>query len=317
VITYRQQLNLALLILLALLCAVEAASLQARPPIPGTDDVTVRYTGKSEIADVPLETAEDVPFIAVRLAQRPSEQSWCVVDTGASYTLLDAELVKSLGLRPTGKGSIGGAGSGRVEVDLVPNINLEIGELRSSGHKAVVLDLKEIGRQLGRPVHGIIGYDLLSKAVVTLDYPKRRAKFQSPKSLTPEAAARMLPLRLERRWIYAPLRIRVPGGEEFEDHFFIDTGSGDEVNHPAIRKSTGPLRTTQTGVGIGQATQGVVGTLEYASIAGLRINQVSSSCCGGNPATHAQIGSGFLKHFAVTFDYANRRMFVSSVENTE
>jgi hypothetical protein len=315
--TYRRQMKPATLILAALLCAVEGASLQARPPIPGTDNVTVRYTEPSEVAEVPLEVAEDVPFIAVRLPLRASQQFWFVVDTGASYTLLDAELVKSLGLRPSGKGTIGGAGSGRVEVNLVPNINLEIGELRSSGHKAVVLDLKDVGRQLGRPVHGIIGYDLLSKAVVTLDYPKRRAKFQGQKSFAPAPGSRMLPLRLARRWIYAPLRIKIPGSEEFEDHFFVDTGSADEVNHPAIRKSTGPLRTTQTGVGIGQATQGVVGTLEYAGIAGFRINQVSSSCCGGNPATHAQIGSGFLKHFAVTFDYANRRMFVSSGENTK
>jgi predicted aspartyl protease len=315
--SYRRQMKPVTLILAVLLCAVEAASLQARQPIPGTDNVAVRYTGPSDAAEVPLETAEGVPFIAVRLAQRPSEQYWFVVDTGASYTLLDAELVKSLGLRPSGKGSIGGAGSGRVEVDLVPDINLEIGGLRSSRHKAVVLDLKEVGRQLGRPVHGIIGYDLLSRAVVTLDYPKRRAKFQGPKNFAPAPGSRMLPLRLERRWIYAPLRIKVPGGEEFEDHFFIDTGSADEVNHPAIRKSTGPLRTTRTGVGIGQATQGVVGTLEHASIAGFRVNQVSSSCCGGNPATHAQIGSGFLKHFAVTFDYPNRRMFVSPGENTK
>jgi hypothetical protein len=44
---------------------------------------------------------------------------------------------------------------------------------------------------------------------------------------------------------------------------------------------------------------------------------VSSSCCGGNPDTHAQIGSGFLKHFAVAFDYLNRRMFVSPGENSK
>ena len=299
----------------ALLCAAVAlaASTQEKTPykpIPGTDQVSVAFPeGRNEIS-LAMQLLGNVPAIEVQIRGRQSKHLF-VIDTGSSYTLMDSAVAQQSGLTASEKGSISGAGSGRIEVDLVPGMDLEIAGLRSSGHKVVLTDLSGISQILGSKIAGVIGYDFLNKVVVTLDYPSRKVTLQPKGSFTPQNDAQIVPLRFKRRWVYVPITVKVPGQAEITDDFFVDTGSGDEVNHPLIKQSSAPIRSTATGVGLGSPTQGVTGTLDYAQLGTFRIESVSSTCCGANPDTHRQVGSGFLKRFVTTFDYARERLVVS------
>jgi hypothetical protein len=282
----------------------------ANPPIPGTDRVSISFPADKKTITVPMQLLGDVPAIEVQVRGRPGKNRF-VIDTGSSYTLMDSAVAKQLGLSANDKGYISGAGSGRIAVDLVSGVDLDIAGLTSSGHKVVLTDLSGIGDILGSAVAGIIGYDFLSKVVVTLDYPSKQVVFQPRGSFMPQSDAEVVPIRFKRRWIYVPMIVKVAGHAEVKDDFFVDTGSADDVNHPLIKQSSSPVRETRTGVGLGSATQGVVGTLEYAQLGSFRIERVSSSCCSSNPDTHRQVGSGFLKHFAITFDYAAQRLTIS------
>jgi hypothetical protein len=113
------------------------------------------------------------------------------------------------------------------------------------------------------------------------------------------------------RWPYIQAELKVPGRPPVTDRFVVDSGSADAVDHPIIKESTGPLRKTRTGVGIGQSVEGAVGPNEWFRIGRFRIDATQSACCSGNPADDRVIGNAILSRFVVTFDYPHNRLLLS------
>jgi hypothetical protein len=104
--------------------------------------------------------------------------------------------------------------------------------------------------------------------------------------------------------------IKVPGVDPVDDLFLIDTGSDDAVNHPIIRKSTGPLKETKTGNGgFGDAQPGVVGQNEWFRIGKTTIGPTTSVCCASTEEVSRQLGTAVLSRFLITFDYPDHTIF--------
>src|SRR4051794_29639390 len=103
-------------------------------------------------------------FISVRINGK-NENLRFIFDTGAGRTVLTRASADRLGLHATEKGSIGGVGTGRVEVDVVKNVLLQLGDVSLDGVDLNLID--DIGQD--KETVGIIGYDLLCASVVTID----------------------------------------------------------------------------------------------------------------------------------------------------
>jgi predicted aspartyl protease len=100
-----------------------------------------------------------LPVIALRLGDVIVR---ALVDTGASQSLVDPLLVKQLGLRESGKGSIVGVGSKPLQVSFVTIESAAIGRCALNSFKAGVLDLTNlrIGVQLILGINAFHGYRL-------------------------------------------------------------------------------------------------------------------------------------------------------------
>jgi predicted aspartyl protease len=85
-----------------------------------------------------------------------------LVDTGASQSLIDPRLVRQIGLRESGKGSIVGVGTKSIEVALASIDSAAIGLCALESFKAGVLDLTNlrIGVQLILGINAFHGYRL-------------------------------------------------------------------------------------------------------------------------------------------------------------
>ena len=236
---------------------------------------------------------------------------WFVLDSGAAHTLLDAKVAERLGIRATEQSTIGGAGSGRVPVAIAKNDTLSIDGLSISGLDFNLLDLSMLTDTWGRPLDGIIGYDLFCDSIVTIDYAAQRLTIQPASALIaiPRGAS-VLPLTIRKGWSFVDATIKVAGNAAVTDQFLIDTGSQDAADHPIIRKSTGALRKIQSGNGIGNPTPGVVGPTEWFRLGRFTLGSMSSSCCG-NDATSRLLGAEVLSRFRITFDYPHAQMIVS------
>lgn len=173
--------------------------------------------------------AGNLPLIEVRVGDKPL---WFLIDTGSPYTFLDSKAARALGLRPTETATVRGAGGGEVKVDVVKPVTFRAGDA-SFSDEVRLTDLSGIGAMIGHELDGFFGYEFLSRFVTTIDPAARRIVLDDPKTYCYEGSGAVLPIRFggrTDRWIFVPGTIKVPGQRAASDEFFVDSGSGDDVN---------------------------------------------------------------------------------------
>jgi predicted aspartyl protease len=101
-----------------------------------------------------------------------------IVDTGASNTCIDKELVEQFKLTSEDSDTkAAGAGATDMVTQLAKNNSLDVGKWTSKKNTLVVFDLSHVNEALvnhnSKPVHGIIGADILKKGKAVIDYKNR------------------------------------------------------------------------------------------------------------------------------------------------
>lgn len=292
------------MMLLALPMMGQQAAAPAAVPAP-PPGMEVRFTGKDQKAVIPFDfTGRGIVFRVTAGGSRRALRF--SLDTGAGSTYLDTKVAKALKLEMEERKSVQAAGLGRVQAMEVDDMRFDLPGLTTSKQKIRVTDLSSLTPQ----VDGFFGYDFIRRFVITIDYDAKKITIQDPATFTYSGAGELLPLMFRGGWPYLAAEIKVPGNAEEKSVFLLDTGSADAVNHPSIKKSTGNLRETKTGVGLGTPTQGVIGNVEYLQLGKYKIEGAPSVCCGGSEATSRQIGNGVLMRFKVILDYPHARMIL-------
>jgi hypothetical protein len=252
--------------------------------------------------------SEHAPFFRVTI-ERTSRPLWFTVDTGSPYTFLDKRVAAELGLPVTGAGTIGGAGAGRIDIQLVKNVTFRIGGVASPNYDVRVADLSGLPALFDHPIDGFFGYDFMIRDVVTFDPDHNTMTLGGDARIKGVA----LPIRFggkHGRWIYIPGTVKIAGNPAETSDLLVDFGSTDALNHPLLRKSTAPLRQIQTGNGLGTPIPGVVGEAEWLRLGDYTLHNVHASCCGASPGTERMIGQAVLSRFVISFDYARKRMIL-------
>lgn len=263
---------------------------------------------------VPFELTKDVMFFQVHV-KGSSRTLWFNLDSGAGSSYMDAEVAKTLGLQTVGSGTVQGVGSGDVPVKYVDSVTFELSGLESAGHRINVADFKPLNEQFGRAEDGLLGYDFLSRYVIVVDYASLKMTVYDPSNFKYTGSGAALPVHFRRRWPYITGTIKVKGLAAQSGEFLVDSGSGDAVDHPAILKTTGPLRKIQTGVGFGKPGQGALGRAEYFELGHYRLMGPIASCCSGNPDDQQKIGGEVLRRFTVIFDYPHQQIILDPNHN--
>ncbi len=263
---------------------------------------------------VPFELTKDVMFFQIHV-KGSSRTLWFSLDSGAGSSYMDAEVAKSLGLQTVGSGTVQGAGSGDVPVEYVDAVTFELPGLESAAHRINVTDFKPLNEQFGRAEDGLLGYDFLRRYVVVVDYAAKKMTVYDPSNFKYTGSGAVFPVHFRHRWPYISGTIKVKGLDAQSGEFLVDSGSGDAVDHPAILKSTGPLRRIQTGVGFGTPGQGALGRAEYFELGPYHLQGPVTSCCSASPDDQQKVGGEVLRRFTVIFDYPNERIILEPNRN--
>lgn len=247
-------------------------------------------------------------FVPVRLNR--SRPLSFVLDTGSTKMIVDRALATSLGLKASGSGSLQGAGAGRIPIEFIHDVSIVLPGVESTGYELSTADLQPLEASLGVKVDGILGYELFSRFVVTVDYEAKTMTLNSPGAFHASNTAQAIPIELRDKWAFVKAELVLPGQVAVQDSFLIDSGSSDAVDHPIVMNLETRVPAT-SGVGLGSQVQGATAQATALRLGRYSINAPTVSCCGASDATSRLIGNEVLRRFTVTFDYPSSRIFIT------
>jgi hypothetical protein len=223
----------------------------------------------------------------------------CLLDTGNSSLAMSLELAEQLDIEASSVMEVRGVGQYATGIAQGPEFS--VGPVAFPAAKFALLhDIHRYGYDL------VLGADVFARARVTLDYAKREVRF-APSDAPDEAPSHSAALQFEDLVPVAQVRLG-----DTPAALLLDSGDESTVNlsdafyaaNPALFATTG-----STGVaGVGGSSRQLTGTIASVRIAGFELDKQRIGATQGLHATaDGHLGSGFLAHFAVTFDYERAR----------
>ncbi|TAH37373.1 MAG: hypothetical protein EYC70_10405 [Planctomycetota bacterium] len=238
---------------------------------------------------------------------------WFILDSGAGSMVLDHADAEELGTESFGRVQAVGVG-GAVQASFHRAGQFQLGPLTMDGPVFVDLDLSFLEPIFGMEIGGIVGFDVLARAVVEVDLNQPRVALHDPRTYE-------LP-RGSWQDLLLDQKLPVVRGRFEGDHdglFRLDTGANDTLTFmtPAVerlRLLEGRETTRSMHGGVGGMQTLFRGKLQWLEIGGQRLEGLDagfSESAGGamhDAYTDANVGHGVLGQFELVFDYFHQRI---------
>jgi predicted aspartyl protease len=182
-----------------------------------------RFADGTHQTVVPVEVYGEHIFVPVRV--NGAQSAWFFLDSGAGGSVVTKTFAAKIGLASDGAMRAVGA-NGVTSLAIAKKVVLGLPGLDLPLSSVTVLDAEAGMPSLGRQWDGLLGYDVLSRLVVRVDYQRKQVTFADPAFFTPENTAVSLPLTFLGNWPLVPAQILLPGRDPIETRCFLDTGAG-------------------------------------------------------------------------------------------
>jgi predicted aspartyl protease len=232
-----------------------------------------------------------------------------VFDTGAGALVLDRHVADDLGLASIGE-TIAVGVAGATTSSFRRGTTLELGPLTLLDPIFADLDLGFLPPHDGRPLIGIIGYDVLARCVVEIEPAAAHIALHSSGDGLPGPWSDLV---LHHNHVCVSARF-----EGHEGLFRLDTGAGGTVTfHAPAVDALGLLEgrellETRNG-GVGGSARALTGSLAWFELAGHRFDaptvEFSQATRGAfvDPYLAGNLGQTFLSAYRIVLDYPGDR----------
>jgi hypothetical protein len=239
-----------------------------------------------------------------------------LVDTGG-HTLVSPRLVSDLGLKSVGAAAMSGAGEKTSVSGFAQVAELALGAVRMRNQVGFTTEIYDPAIE-GIRVDGMVGFELFRRFAVEIDYGGDTLTLTDPARFDPKRAGIAIPFVF-----YDHLPMVQGFIADLPARLDIDTGSRSEIDVTRPFVAAHELRarfpkgvSAVTGWGVGGPARGYVVRLPSLTLGGVTVENpvagLSESKRGStsDPNYDGNVGSGFLKRFVVTFDYAHQTMYL-------
>jgi Aspartyl protease/PDZ domain len=273
-----------------------------------------RFAADARSAALPFELDSNHIYLEVRVNGRPLR---FMFDSGG-VNLLSRSAADALGLESQGEIQGQGAGEQSMPISVVNVHALALGDVVLEDQTFFVAPIDALAKAHGKRFDGLVGYEILRRFVVEIDYAGRRLVLRDSESFAYEGSAAPLRVRFADR---VPI---VQGAiDGIEGDFSLDTGARNSVTltspfaarHDLAGKyAAGPERIV--GWGVGGAVMAHVGRARTLSLGRARIDWPVVEIYTGEHGALADeslagnVGGGALRRFKVTFDYGRRQVYL-------
>jgi hypothetical protein len=271
------------------------ASTFAPPPEP--HDATI-----DGVQSGPLIGPSAIPVVAVSV--NGGAPLHFALDTGGQ-NVISPEAARRMGMQIVGGGTVGGAGAGLVRIQYATARTVAVSGAQMRDQPFIVLDL---GKNI--PFDGIVGYELLARFAVRLDFVHERFEIAADGQAF-DAPGTDVPMVFDDRQPQVEGTLDgIPGA------MTIDTGSESTIDVNAPFVLAHDLRAKYHAVDVGTPIGGVGGTVHaYAAraqelrLGSVRFTEVpllltdAAAGAEANPTVAANVGERVMRRYNLVLDY--------------
>lgn len=273
--------------------------------------------------DIPFETFNNLIIVPVTLNSAIPLRF--ILDTGVQTTILTERTFSDLlNIQYHRKLTLYGAdGDKGVDAYVAGDVTLELPGTVGKGQVMLVLeeDYLQLKNYLGENVHGILGYEIFRRFVVTINYEKNMLTLYEPSSFKPPRGYSIIPITIEETKPYMTASITLQNQTTTSSKLMIDTGAShslllDANSHASFQLPEKRVR-CNLGRGLGGDINGYLGRIEEISFKDFSFEEVISSFPDTSrlgesfrrTGRQGTLGAGILKRFTVIIDYSNNKLY--------
>ncbi|MFC1948872.1 aspartyl protease family protein [Chloroflexota bacterium] len=168
-------------------------------------------------------------FIVTNISVDESTPLNFIFDTGAGGTLINAGTASKLDIVGDETVSRQGA-TGMVEIVRSTNHIVDVGELRVQDVTLGIGELNHIEKQLGMPIDGVIGWEILSQYAVRLNYDTMCIEIYDNNGFDYALGNSGYPLEVQGTAIFTDVIVAFKSGNTFTGKVLVDTGFGGAIS---------------------------------------------------------------------------------------
>lgn len=293
------------------------------------DNFGFQLLKKKKSTHIPFELHANLVIVPLRINN--SDTLRFILDTGVSSIIVtDAKVAESQHMIYSRNVKIAGVGVGSdLEAGIVLDNTIKIGEAIGYRQNIVVLkdDILRLSEFVGKPIHGIIGYDIFNRFAVTMDFSVNEIILENPEHYKYKASkGERFPITIEENKPYLDAVELVNGDEHVPIKVLLDTGAGHAISIEVSRKFNIHLPPkvvkAQLGRGLSGIINGNLGRLPKIKFGKFELNNVvasfpDSSSYHLKPTNFSErqgnIGCEFLRRFKVTFNYRDKYVVLKPI----
>lgn len=290
---------------------------------------TFKFTQSRKKQKIPFELHRNLIIVKAKLNGKGPFNF--LLDTGINTSLItDAGLSDSVKFSRGPNVEIAGAGSGSdLRAFYTPDLQVSLPGVVSEDITFAVLseDVLQLGRYVGLPVTGILGYDFFNSFVTEVDFKNLKLILYESQHFSVPKAYRSLPLQFESNKPYLQADLQTQQ-ENLPVKLLLDTGAGHALSLETgsdgkIKVPDVALR-AQLGVGLAGPVNGSIGRVEALQLAGYELKNLIASFPDASDvqakvtnSRNGTVGLELLKRFNLIFDYPHRQLYLKKRYNLQ
>lgn len=279
---------------------------------------------------------QKIPFllnnghIIIKLSLNDSEPLNFIFDSGAGATLVSRNVADSLGFARGAKRKNIGV-SGEHKVNLLKGVKLrfknkDLGNVNLLSTQTYFEELDN-----GQNVHGVIGYDLLTRYIIEVNYTLQTITLFQESGYVYPGESKPLPIYLVQNLPIINAKVTAYNGISFEGQFMVDTGARSNIiiSSPSVIKydladNVGKYYTLRANIGTStRRTKMRYGRLASLEFARHHFEDVPVALSSDNKGVLSMdfldglIGNKLLQRFNIVFNYSGNKVFFEPGKNID
>lgn len=284
------------------------------------------FAQNQEITRVPFILNND--HIIIRISINGSSQMNFMFDSGAGGILINKNFADSIGLEAaTERVNTGAVGTHTVSILKGNTINMGDAQINNINMMRDENNFEQL--DTGEEIAGIIGFHILSRFVVKVDYDSFELVLYNRSNYVYEGDGIVMPIVLTYNLPLIICKVGINRDTEFEGFFLVDTGARSDliISSPTVDKYNminvvGDHYVLKTEVGSSgkkaKIMYGKVHELEFAENSFSNVPVILSQAESGVLSfggIDGIIGNRILKRFNIVFDYPRSLIYVEPNAN--